>query len=145
MWYKTAQLFLNKKIKQFQLEPEVGPEEEEIPLDTLTDNQIEIPEDVPEIVDQTPEDPFTPQDLQNNLQQIEKNPTILDALPQFHDNCHCYLRKLPIYIDNQLVETKRIWEFNENACDDCMKTALKFNNDEVQRLVNLGININSIP
>ena len=146
MWYKQAQLFLNKKIKQFQLDPESS-EVEEVPLDATDEDQEspEIPEDVPAIVDKTPEDPFTPQDLQSNLQEIEMDPTVLDALPQFHDNCHCYLRRLPIYIDNKLVETKRIWEFNENACDDCIKTALKFNNDEIQRLVNLGIDLNSIP
>jgi hypothetical protein len=149
MWYKQAQLFLNKKIKQFQLDPE-SPEVEEIPLDSTEENPespetLDIPDDVPVIVDNTPDDPFTPEDLQSNLEQIEMDPTVLDALPKFHDNCHCYLRRVPIYLDNRLVETKRIWEFNENACDDCIKTALKFNNDEVQRLVNLGINLNSIP
>ena len=145
MWYKKAQLFLNKKIKQFQTDPNLEPEVQEIPLESVEEEVPEIPEDVPVIVDKTPEDPFTPEDLQSNLQQIEKDPTVLDALPKFHDNCHCYLRKLPIYIDNKLIETKRIWEFDNNACDDCIKTALKFNGDEIQRLVNLGINLNSIP
>lgn len=145
MWYKKAQLFLNKKIKQFQLEPEL--EEEEVPLDSESESEEEIPlpDDVPQIVDETPQDPFTPQDLQNNLDKIERDPTILDALPKFHDRCHCYLQRIPIFVNNELVESKRVWKFNDNACDDCIKTALKFNNDEVQRLLNLGIDPNSIP
>jgi hypothetical protein len=50
---KKLQLFLNKKIKQFQLEPEL--EEEEVPLDSesKSEREIPLPDDVPQIVDET--------------------------------------------------------------------------------------------
>ena len=40
---------------------------------------------------------------------------------------------------------KRVWQKSDNCCPKCHETAMRFNEAEIQRLLNKGINVNRIP
>lgn len=153
MWYREAKKFNmfglpisgDKKFKLFAEEDEDESTAEETPLEISSQQ----PEDIenlsePEIEDETPEDVFTPEDLQNNIQKIESDPTALIQLPPLHDRCHCYIETRPILSIPGIQDGKRVWLKSENCCSKCEQTAQQFNAAEVQRLLNKGIDVNRI-
>jgi hypothetical protein len=103
-------------------------------------NPLEITVDDP-----SGDDNFTPEDLQDNIEKIENDPTALIQLPPLHDRCHCVIETLPILSMPGVKDGKRVWQKSDNCCPKCHETALGFNEAEVQRLLNKGIDINRIP
>ena len=103
-------------------------------------NPLEITVDDP-----SGDDNFTPEDLNQNVQKIENDPTALIQIPPLHDRCHCVIETLPILSIPGVKDGKRVWKKSDNCCPKCHETALGFNEAEVQRLLNKGIDINSIP
>jgi len=103
-------------------------------------NSLEIKVDDP-----SGDDNFTPEDLQDNVQKIENDPTALIQLPPLHDRCHCVIETLPILSTPGVKDGKRVWQKSDNCCPKCYETALGFNKAEVQRLLNKGIDVNRIP
>ena len=47
-------------------------------------------------------------------------------------------------VETNVNDGRRIWQKAENCCPVCEISARAFNQAEVQRLLNLGINVNSI-
>lgn len=96
MWYRQAKKFNifglpirgDKKFKYFADEEEEEQMVEETPFE---EPEIEItkPEEDEEIVnpveveidDETPQDEFTPEDLQKNIVKIDSDPTVMMQLP----------------------------------------------------------------
>lgn len=164
MWYKFA-----KKYNMFGL-PISGDlkfnlfADEDAEETTAEETPLEIPEtDLPEerddqlgenegppnpleisIDDPSGDDNFTPEDLQQNIDSIENDPTALIQLPPLHDRCHCVIKTLPILSTPGIRDGKRVWQKSDNCCPKCHETALRFNEAEIQRLLNKGIDLNTI-
>ena len=83
--------------------------------------------------------------LQEQVEKIDSDPTVLLALPPLHDNCRCEVSTLPILSVPGIKDGRRIWRKSEDCCPVCESSALEFNNAEVQRLLLKGIDVNSIP
>lgn len=143
MWYKVAQKYnmfglpLTSKPKVKQFAEEVDENGDDI-------ENIELPIEENPIEDITPEDEITPEDVDANVAKIDNDPTAMMKLPPLHDNCHCYIETMPILSETNVNDGRRIWQKAENCCPVCEISARAFNQAEVQRLLNLGINVNSI-
>lgn len=143
MWYKVAQKYnmfglpLTSKPKVKQFAEEVDENGDDI-------ENIELPIEENPIEDITPEDEITPEDVDANVAKIDNDPTAMIKLPPLHDNCHCYIETMPILSETNVNDGRRIWQKAENCCPVCEISARAFNQAEVQRLLNLGINVNSI-
>jgi hypothetical protein len=172
MWYKIAKQKFNtfglpisgkSRIKSFAdeelLQEEIAPEEvEDTTEEQLDDNGIVIPsidaqpENEVTIDDPTNDGEFSPEDLQTNIKNLEEDPTIGIKLPKsengegedIHPNCHCRIITLPILSKIGVQEGRRIWKHSENCCEKCRLTAQQFNQAEIQRLLNKGIDVNGI-
>ena len=173
MWYKLAKQKVNtfgqpisgkSKVKLFTDEeiPETEQPAEEQPDDSeeieTDENGVVIPpiKPLPEeevtIDDPSNDDVFTPEDLQKNITKLEEDPTIGIKLPKsengegedLHPNCHCRIVTLPILSKIGVQEGRRVWKHSENCCDQCRMTAQQFNQAEIQRLLNKGIDVNGI-
>ena len=160
MWYRQAKKFNifglpirgDKKFKYFADEDEEEQMVEETPFE---EPEIEItkPEEEDEIVnpveveieDETPQDEFTPEDLQKNIVKIDSDPTVMMQLPPLHDNCHCRIETMPILSVPGVKDGRRVWKRSENCCPKCEASANEFNRAEIVRLTNKGIDINTIP
>ena len=160
MWYRQAKKFNifglpisgDKKFKLFAEEelneqaveetPFEQPDLEDEPFEDLEEivNPVEI-----EVEDQTPENEFTPEDLEENVEKIDSDPTVLLGLPPLHDNCRCVINTLPILSVPGVRDGRRVWRRSEDCCEKCEASANEFNNAEVQRLMLKGIDINAIP
>lgn len=152
MWYKFAIKYNifglpiqgDMPIKEFASEDEnlnlqdINEDEDEILNVDSQDQEITVD-------DPTPEDEFTPQDLQKNIEILEQDPTSNFALPPIHQNCRCKIKTLPILSVPGIRDGRRIWEKAEDCCPNCLMTAKAFNQAEFQRLINKGIDINVIP
>ena len=173
MWYKIAKqkvntfgqpisgkskvkLFTDEEIPETEQPVEEQPEEsEEIETDA---NGVVIPpiKPLPEeevtIDDPSNDDVFTPEDLQKNINKLQEDPTAGIKLPKsesgegedLHPNCHCRIVTLPILSKIGVQEGRRVWKHSENCCDQCRMTAQQFNQAEIQRLLNKGIDVNGI-
>lgn len=143
MWYKVAQKYnmfglpLTSKPKVKQFAEEVDENGDDI-------ENIELPIEENPIEDITPEDEITAEDVDANVAKIDNDPTAMMKLPPLHDNCHCYIETMPILSETNVNDGRRIWQKAENCCPVCEMSARAFNQAEVQRLLNLGINVNSI-
>ena len=169
MWYKLAKQKLNtfgqpisgkSKVKLFADEevPEIEqPSEEQEELETDENGVVippiqPIPEEEVTIDDPSNDDVFTPEDLQTNINKLQEDPTLGIKLPRsesgegedLHPNCHCRIVTLPILSKVGVQEGRRVWKHSENCCDQCRMTAQQFNQAEIQRLLNLGIDVNGI-
>jgi hypothetical protein len=160
MWYRQAKKFNifglpisgDKKFKYFAEEDLDEQSVEETPLEQ-PDLEDESTEDLEEIVnpveieveDQTPENEFSPEDLEENIEKIDSDPTVLLALPPLHDNCRCEVKTLPILSVPGVRDGRRVWRRSEDCCEKCEASANEFNDAEVQRLMLKGIDINAIP
>lgn len=141
-----------KLLQKLQYEENLTPEEA---IQEVEEQLPEIPEEIQENVpieesdidvsDPTPETEFTPEDLQSNIQQIEYDPTSVIDFEKRHDNCRCYMEQFPIFNTGRIVEIKRVYRYNDTACDECKRTGDTFNQAEIERLVNKGIPRNLIP
>lgn len=164
MWYKFA-----KKYNMFGL-PISGDlkfnlfADEDLDESTATETPLEIPDtDLPEerddqledqegppnpleitIDDPSGDDNFSSEDLQDNIQKIESDPTALIQLPPLHNRCHCVIETFPILSVPGVKDGKRVWQKSDNCCEKCRETAIKFNEAEIQRLLNKGIDLNRI-
>ncbi len=108
------------------------------------DEDIEVEEaplQEPEVEDPTPEDIFTPEDLEQKVEQITIDPTAGIKLPPLHNNCHCVIETLPILSAPNIQDGRRIWRRSENCCPVCERSAIAFNIAEVERLRNKGIDL----
>lgn len=160
MWYRQAKKFNifglpisgDRKFKYFAEEDDEELITEETPFqqpenqdeETEVDDEIVNPVEI-DIKDQTPQDEFTPQDLQENIEKIDNDPTVLLALPPLHDNCRCEIHTLPILSVPGIRDGRRVWRKSEDCCEKCESSAIEFNNAEVNRLLLKGIDINAIP
>ena len=156
MWYREAKKFNmfglpisgDLKFNLFADEDVDETQTEETPLE-LPEEEVEetIPENPLDISveDPTNDGEFTPEDLQDNMQKIENDPTAMIQLPPLHDRCHCVIETLPILSAPGIKDGKRVWKKSDNCCSKCYETSLKFNEAEVQRLLNKGIDLNLIP
>ena len=173
MWYKTAKQKVNtfglpisgkSKFKLFADEEnlpqeDIAPEElEETKEEQVDNNGVVIPpidpkpEEIVTIEDPTNDGEFSPEDLQTNIRAMEEDPTIGIKLPKsengegedIHPNCHCRIITLPILSKVGVQEGRRVWKHSENCCEKCRLTAQQFNQAEIQRLLNKGIDVNGI-
>jgi hypothetical protein len=153
MWYKLAIKYNmfglpisgDKKFKFFADEDEEEMEVQETPLEEpIQQEEPENPLDIT-IEDPSNDGEFTPEDLNQNVEKIENDPTALIQLPPLHDRCHCVIETLPILSMPGIRDGKRVWRKSENCCPKCYETSLKFNDAEIQRLLSKGIDINRIP
>lgn len=149
MWYREAY----KQLNLFGLPVAEYADEE---IDESTSN--EKPTEVPEITldDPTPEDEFTPEDLQQNIQKIEEDPTAPLKLPPLHSvgdpDCRCKIESRPLLNYPGVKDAHRIWIVNHfredgskiNNCQYCIDSAKEFNDKEIIRLRNKGINVNPV-
>ena len=156
MWYRQAKKFNifglpisgDKKFKYFAEEDSEEQSAEETPFEQpdLVEEESEIVNPVEvEVEDQSPEDDFTPDDLQENIEKIDNDPTVLLALPPLHDNCRCEVHTLPILSTPGIRDGRRVWRKSEDCCEKCEASAIEFNQAEVNRLLLKGIDINAIP
>lgn len=137
MWYKEAikynvfglPISSDPKVKLFAED-----DEEQILEEKPLEEEVEIE-------DPTPENEFTPEDLQDNIQKMDEDPTFGIKLPPLHDNCRCIIETLPILSIPGIRDGRRIWNRSENCCPICEKSAMAFNIAEIQRLRNKGINL----
>lgn len=144
MWYRQS-----KKLNIFGLaisgdlpvsqfaENDEGTVVEQTPL-----QEPEIQE--PELEDPTPEDEFTPQDLEQKVEEMTEDPTAGLQLPPLHNNCRCRIKTLPFLSQPGLNDGRRVWERSEECCGVCEISAKAFNEAEVQRLLNKGIDVNRV-
>jgi hypothetical protein len=173
MWYKLAKKYnsfglpisdYKYNVKQFQAgNPEIEDESlTEEPDTNVDENGVEIPEITPKpgeitIDDPTPEDGFSPADLQAKIQELEVDPTAHIKLPPLHENpdphCYCKIESRPILSQPGVNDARRVWivnHFNKetgrpiNNCPKCTASAQQFNELEAQRLRNKGIDVNPI-
>lgn len=159
MWYRQAKKFNifglpisgDAKFKYFAEEESEEQEVEETPFqqpDSEEQDNIEQeivnPVEV-EVEDQTPQDEFTPEDLQENIEKIDNDPTVMLALPPLHDNCRCKVSTLPILSVPGVRDGRRVWRKSEDCCEKCEASAIEFNQAEINRLLLKGIDINAIP
>ena len=172
MWYKSAKQKVNlfgkpisdkPKVKTFQSTEDVDEtlvDEKDSNEPVVDDKGIEIPQIDQKPVeisidDPTPEDPFTPEDLQTVINEIDQDPTSIIKLPAapedygeidlgLHENCRCKIVTIPIRSKLNVQEGRRIWKHAENCCESCLLTAREFNQAEIIRLRNLGIDVNAI-
>lgn len=165
MWYREAKKFNmfglpisgDRKFSLFADEDDDDLQAEETPLELPEeelpeerDEQLGDESGPPNPLEISVEDPsgdeiFTPDDLNKNVDKIDNDPTALIQLPPLHDRCHCVIETLPILSNPGVRDGKRVWQKSDNCCPKCHETALRFNEAEVQRLLNKGINLNSIP
>lgn len=159
MWYRQAKKFNifglpisgDAKFKYFAEEESEEQEVEETPFqqpDSEEEDNIEQeivnPVEV-KVQDQTPQDEFTPEDLQENIEKIDNDPTVMLALPPLHDNCRCKVSTLPILSVPGVRDGRRVWRKSEDCCEKCEASAIEFNQAEINRLLLKGIDINAIP
>ena len=171
MWYKTAKQKVNtfglpisgkNRFKLFADEEEAP--QEDLPLeDDNVEEEVDEqgivippidpkPEEEVTIDDPTNDGEFSPEDLQTNIRAMEEDPTINIKLPKsengegedLHPNCHCRIITLPILSKIGVKEGRRVWKHSENCCEKCRLTAQQFNQAEIQRLLNKGIDVNGI-
>lgn len=165
MWYREAKkynmfglpIYGDLKFNLFADEDADETQTEETPLEIPEnllpeeqDEQLGDKEGAPNPLEITIDDPsgddnFTPEDLQENIETIEIDPTALIQLPPLHNRCHCIIETMPILSVPGIKDGKRVWQKSENCCPKCNETAIRFNEAEVQRLLNKGINLNAIP
>lgn len=139
MWYKIAvkyNLFgmpisSGPSIKEFSIDEDVDEDSEIIEIEK-PDNEMQQDENTEQI---TPEE-FTPEDLQQNVEKIEIDPTAFIKLPPLHENCRCVIETIPYLSDVGINDGRRIWKRAEECCPICLKTSLEFNSAETQRLIN---------
>jgi len=160
MWYRQAKKYNifglpisgDSKFKYFAEEDVEEQTAEETPLEQPdTEDSAQVPNE--EIVnpveikvnDETPQDEFTPRDLQDNIEKIDSDPTVMLALPPLHDNCRCQIHTLPILSTPGIRDGRRVWRRSEQCCEKCEASAVEFNNAEMQRLLLKGIDVNAIP
>ena len=144
MWYRVAKklnifglpISGNLPISQYA-EDDKGTVVEQTPLETP-----EVQE--PEIEDPSPENEFTPEDLDDKVEQMTEDPTSGLQLPPLHDNCRCRIKTLPFLSQPGLSDGRRVWEKSEICCGACEVSAKAFNEAEVQRLLNKGIDVNRV-
>lgn len=136
MWYRKAKKYniFGLPISNERSVSLFGEDEEE------EDIVEEKPFEEPEIEDPTPEDEFTPEDLQEKVEQITVDPTVGIKLPPLHNNCHCVIETLPILSIPGVRDGRRVWRRSENCCPVCERSSIAFNEAEIQRLRNKGIN-----
>ena len=155
MWYREAKKYNmfgfpisgDKKFKLFADEDEEA-QTEETPLELPEEETEEAPPENPleiTIEDPTNDGEFTPEDLEQNIQKIDQDPTAFIQLPPLHDRCHCVIETLPILSMPGVRDGKRVWQKSDNCCPKCHETALRFNEAEIQRLLIKGIDVNAIP
>jgi len=149
MWYREAY----KQLNLFGLPVAEYADEE---IDESTSN--EKPTEVPEITldDPTPEDEFTSEDLQQNIQTLEQDPTANLKLPPLHNledpGCYCKIENRPLLSYPGVRDALRVWVVNHfrddgsriNNCPICIESAKDFNEKEIIRLRNKGIDVNPI-
>ena len=156
MWYKFAKQKFNifgfpitgkNDYKQF------ASDEDDIIISPIIDdeniNQIDTDlntdiDPLVEVEDPTPEDEFTQDDLQNNIEVLENDPTVNLALPPLHSNCRCRIETRSILSQPGIRDGRRVWIIAQNCCGICDESARAFNEAEVQRLFNKGIDVNII-
>ena len=148
MWYKFAQQKFNiyglpisgdyRQIKEFAGENEL----DDLDNDGIEDIELEEPENP--IEDPTIQDEVTPEDIAANIEALETDPTANLKLPPLHSNCHCYIETLPILSQTGAQDGRRVWKKAENCCPVCEMSAKAFNDAELQRLSNFGIDVNTI-
>lgn len=159
MWYRQAKKFNifglpisgDAKFKYFAEEESEEQEVEETPFqqpdseeeDNIEQEIVNLVE--VEVEDQTPQDEFTPEDLQENIEKIDSDPTVMLALPPLHDNCRCKVSTLPILSVPGVRDGRRVWRKSEDCCEKCEASAIEFNQAEINRLLLKGIDINAIP
>lgn len=157
MWYRQSKKYNifglpisgDMKFKYFAEEDSEDESVEETPFEIPEEETETITEpDIPEEIttdDPTPDDNFSPEDLQSNIEKIDNDPTVLLALPPLHDRCRCEVQTLPILSSPGVRDGRRIWRRSEDCCEFCEASANEFNKLEVQRLMLKGIDINAIP
>ncbi len=173
MWYKAAKQKTNifdlpisgeKKFKQYQLSdvPE-NADESDIEPDVMVDEEgVEIPQIEPQpeevtVEIPTPEDGFTPQDLQEKVIELETDPTAHIKLPPLHEDpdphCYCRIESRPILSKPGVQDARRVWIVNHynqetgrpiNNCPKCLASAAEFNEKEAERLRIKGIDVDPI-
>lgn len=146
MWYRLAIKYNQfglpisggRRIKEFAGEDDTA----------IDENQVEVIEPVePEddlIEDPTPQDEITSEDVETNIEILETDPTANIKLPPLHNNCHCYIETLPILSQLNVNDGRRVWQKAENCCPVCEQSAYTFNQAEITRLLNSGIDVNAI-
>ncbi len=144
MWYR-----LSKKLNIFRL-----PISGDLPVSQFAENAegtvveqtpLQEPEiQEPELEDPTPEDEFTPQDLEQKVEEMTEDPTAGLQLPPLHNNCRCRIKTLPFLSQPGINDGRRVWERSEECCGVCEISAKAFNEAEVQRLLNKGIDVNRV-
>ena len=158
MWFKFAQQKFNlfglpitgkPKIKKFTTDEDqiinIPVSEDDDSSVDVADEIIQPEEEIVNIDDPTPQDEFTPEDLQTNIQILENDPTVNFVLPPYvHENCRCQIKTVPVLSQLGVNDGRRIWQMAENCCEICRTTAEAFNQAEIQRLLNKGIDINII-
>lgn len=149
MWYRIAQQKFNlfglpisgnfKPVKEFADSEELDSDEDEV------ENVENLPkEEEITINDNTPENEITPDDIEANIEKMDQDPTINMKLPPLHDNCHCYIETLPILSQTNINDGRRVWKRSEQCCPVCEQSAVAFNQAEITRLLNSGIDVNTI-
>ena len=83
-------------------------------------------------------------DLEQKVEQMTEDPTAGLQLPPLHNNCRCRVKTLPFLSQPGLKDGRRVWERSEECCGACELSAKAFNEAEVQRLLNKGIDVNRV-
>jgi hypothetical protein len=129
MWYRQSKKYNifglpisgDMKFKYFAEEDSEDESVEETPFEIPEEETETITEpDIPEEIttdDPTPDDNFSPEDLQSNIEKIENDPTVLLALPPLHDRCRCEVQTLPILSSPGVRDGRRIWRRSEDCCE----------------------------
>jgi hypothetical protein len=136
MWYREAIKYniYGLPIAGDPLVSEFAGEDEEADVEVK-------PLEEPENEDPSPEDDFTPEDLEQKVEQITNDPTAGLRLPPLHNNCRCQVKTLPVLSQPGIRDGRRVWERSEFCCEICRLSAEAFNAAEIQRLRNKGINL----
>lgn len=159
MWYRTAQKYNiyglpvsgKPKTKQFADEES----EIDVNVDLPQNTEDEIPDvQEPEITIDDPDGDgvLSPEDVRMNERMLEVDPTANIELPPLHDDPHCYCRieSRPILSQPGVNDAVRVWIVNHynnetgraiNNCPKCLASAQDFNQKELQRLRNKGVNV----
>jgi hypothetical protein len=166
MWYRQSKKYNifglpisgDMKFKYFAEEDSEDESVEETPFEIPEEETETITEpDIPEEIttdDPTPDDNFSPEDLQSNIKLLEVDPTANIELPPLHSDpdphCYCKIESRPILSQPGANDALRVWVVNHfnnetgrpiNNCPKCTASAEDFNKKEIQRLRNKGINI----
>jgi hypothetical protein len=163
MWYKAAQSYNIYGLPTSSGKPKVktfsdSDSELDINQDLPNNAEDQIPDVQPE-EEVTVDDPdgdgfFSPEDLQSNIKLLEVDPTANIELPPLHSDpdphCYCTIESRPILSQPGANDARRVWIVNHynnetgrpiNNCPKCTASAEDFNQKELQRLRNKGINI----